>query len=307
MSRSEGKGRQAVLIAGPTASGKSGLAVSIALRLNGVIVNADSMQVYDVLSVLTARPNESEMGNVPHHLYGFVSPAVRFSTGAYVTAVSELLAKVPAERPIVFVGGTGLYFDALINGFMQVPEVDAAIVARLNDEVAALDRNGRTELLRARDPNMAGQLKEADPQRVVRALSVMEATGRSLADWQDEPVAGVLAEWSLTRIVLSPDRDELRQCIAQRFGAMMQLGAADEVRRLLALDLATDLPAMKAIGVREIAAVLAGEMEDAEATQAAVTATHQYAKRQRTWFRNRMADWNWFKGADEALNAFDLK
>lgn len=285
--------RRAVLIAGPTASGKSALAVEKARAMDGVIVNTDSMQVYDVLSVLSARPQPDELAQAEHRLYGFVPPSERFSTGAWFGAVEALMdAKELEGRPLIFVGGTGLYFDVLINGVAVVPEVPQVVVDKIEDAVRGLDREGRKALLEARDPAMAVRIKEPDRQRVVRALAVLQATGKSLAHWQDAEQVGLLGDFEVERIVLNPDRDVLRARIAQRFDAMLDLGAVDEVKALMALGLDSSLPAMKAIGVREIADWLAGKISREEAVELAVIATRQYAKRQRTWFRNRMGDWD---------------
>lgn len=284
--------RRAVLIAGPTASGKSALALRRARQLGGVIVNADAMQVYDVLRVLTARPDPEEMGDIPHLLYGTVAPDQRFSTGDWLRAVAGLLPQV-GERPLVFVGGTGLYFEALTNGFAEVPPVPASAVAAAEAEVHGLDRAARQQLLAARDPEMATRLNAPDPQRVVRALAVLAATGRSLASYQEGRQPALLEGCQLERIVLNPPRDVLRARIAVRFEAMMESGAVEEVGRLRALDLDPSLPAMKAIGVREIGDWLDGRSSRDAAIERAITATRQYAKRQRTWFRNRMPDWKW--------------
>ncbi|HEV2515025.1 MAG TPA: tRNA (adenosine(37)-N6)-dimethylallyltransferase MiaA [Devosia sp.] len=281
-----------MLIAGPTASGKSALALEIARQQGGVIVNTDALQVYDVLQLLTARPSEIEMAGVPHRLYGTVHPSIRFSTGEWARAAAMVIG-AEADRPLIFVGGTGLYFDVLTTGFADVPEVPAAALAAAEAEVEGLDREERGRLIAARDPLVASRLKAPDPQRVIRALAVLNATGRSLASYQDEAQQGLLEGFALERIVLNPDRERLRQRIAQRFETMFSAGAVEEVEALLALELDPSLPAMKAIGVPEITAMLAGELEQDVAIERAVIATRQYAKRQRTWFRNRMADWNW--------------
>jgi tRNA dimethylallyltransferase len=288
------KGRKrAVLIAGPTASGKSALALRKAQELGGVIVNADAMQVYGVLRRLTARPDEAEMAGVPHRLYGSVPPSQRFSTGDWARAVAAVMAETPDTTPLIFVGGTGLYFDALTNGFAEVPMVPADVTAAVEAEVAGLDREARGRLIAERDPVMAARLKAPDPQRVVRALAVLAATGRSLASFQDEAQAGLLGDFVVERIVLNPDREVLRERIALRFETMMDEGAVGEVEALRKLDLDPSLPAMKAIGVPEISDWLDGRIDRDEAVRLAVIATQQYAKRQRTWFRNRMADWTW--------------
>lgn len=284
--------KAAVLIAGPTASGKSALALQRARATGALIINTDAMQVYDVLRVVTARPSEDEMAGLPHRLYGTVHPAIRFSTGDWLRAVARLLADEPG-RELIFVGGTGLYFDALTKGFAEVPEVPAEAIAAAEAELAGLDRAARGALIAARDPLLAARLKAPDPQRVARALAVLAATGRSLASFQDAEQPPLLAGYDLEKLVLSPDRDVLRQRIARRFEAMFESGAVAEVEALLALDLDPALPAMKAIGVPEIAGWLAGRLSQAEAIERAIIATRQYAKRQRTWLRNRMTDWTW--------------
>jgi tRNA dimethylallyltransferase len=291
--------KRAVLIAGPTASGKSALALARARALGGIVVNADAMQVYGVLRVVTARPTEAEMGGVPHRLYGHVPPAERYSTGAWVAAAAAAIADA-GERPLIFAGGTGLYFDALRQGFAEVPAVPPEVVAAVGRQLEGLDAAARGRLIAARDPAMAARLRAPDPQRVTRALAVLEATGRSLASFQDGAQKGLLDDFEVERIVLNPDRDVLRRRIAARFIHMLENGAAEEVEALLALQIAPSLPAMKAIGVREIAAWRAGTLGREAAIERAIIATRQYAKRQRTWFRSRMADWRWIEGLGTA-------
>lgn len=281
-----------MLIAGPTASGKSALALRRALESGAIIVNTDAMQVYDVLRIVTARPAPDEMAGVPHLLYGTVHPSRRFSTGDWLRAVQAILAEHPNEK-LIFVGGAGLYFEALTNGFAEVPEVSPDALAAAEAEIAGLDREGRGRLIAARDPLIAARLKAPDPQRVVRALAVLNATGRSLATFQDDLQEGLLDDYELERIVLNPPVELLRHRIAHRFDTMMDVGAVEEVEALRALDLDTALPAMKAIGVPEISAWLDGRISRTDAVERATVATRQYAKRQRTWFRNRMADWTW--------------
>lgn len=284
--------KRAVLIAGPTASGKSALALERARRIDALIVNADALQVYDGLSVLTARPGPADLAVAPHALYGFVMPEVRFSTGAWVAAAAQRIAEA-GDRPLIFVGGTGLYFEALTNGFAEVPPVPAQVVAEVEAELQGLDAAGRQLLLAARDPEMARRLRAPDPQRVARALAVLKATGRSLSLFQDAPQRGLLEAYALEKVVLDPPRDVLAARIAARFEKMLAAGAADEVAALLARRLDASLPVMKAIGVREIADWLAGQVSEAAMIESAVIATRQFAKRQRTWFRGRMADWQW--------------
>lgn len=285
--------RQAILIAGPTASGKSAFALEQAQQNNAIICNADSMQVYDLLRIITARPAPEDMSDVQHLLYGFVPPSDRFSTGAWLEAVKRVITDQQLDRPIVFVGGTGLYFEALLKGVATVPPIPQSVVEQVEGEVSGLDRSGRRTLLEKADPDLADRLPEVDQQRLVRALAVLNFTGRPLSEWQRAGQSGLIEDWQTQRFVISPERDELRERIARRLYMMFAEGGVEEVRELLALDLDPSLPAMKAIGVREIGAMLRGELTRQEALDKAVTATHQYAKRQRTWARNHMADWQW--------------
>ena len=284
--------KSAVLIAGPTASGKSALALARAREAGSVIVNTDALQVYDGLRLITARPSDDETAQAPHRLYGVVPPEQRFSTGDWARAAERVIAET-GDAPLVFTGGTGLYFETLVSGFADVPVVSPEALAWATDEVAGLGREERGRLIADRDPVIARRLKAPDPQRVIRALAVLKSTGRSLATFQDTPHRALLEGWEIERVVLNPDREVLRQRIAARFELMLELGAVEEVRAFLARELDPSLPAMKAIGVREIADWLAGTATREEMIERAVTATRQYAKRQRTWFRGRMADWTW--------------
>jgi tRNA dimethylallyltransferase len=284
--------KRAVLIAGPTASGKSALALAKARELGGIIVNTDALQVYEGLRLITARPDDDDLAAARHKLYGFVDPAVRFSTGDWARAAERIIAEA-GDGPLIFAGGTGLYFESLIKGFADVPEVPDEVVAEIERELEGLDREARGRLIAARDPVIAARLKAPDPQRVTRALAVLKATGRSLASFQDSEHAPLLEGWEVEKLVLNPDREVLRERIARRFIAMLDQGAVEEVEAFLARKLDPSLPAMKAIGVREIGDWLAGRSTREEMIERAVTATRQYAKRQRTWFRGRMADWNW--------------
>lgn len=283
--------RRAVLIAGPTASGKSALALGRAQRSGGVIINADSMQVYDTLRVVTARPSVEDEAAAEHRLYGTVPVSERFSTGQWIRAVQAVLDEIAPDREAIFVGGTGLYFDALTNGFADVPEVPAPVALGVEYEIAGLDEAARMALLTAEDPETAARLAVADPQRVIRAIAVKRATGRALSSFQKEQQPALLADWDIERMVLWPERDLLRARIARRFAAMFSDGAVDEVRAIAAQNLDPSLPAMKAIGVPEIMAWMDGAMAREDAISRATIATQQYAKRQRTWFRNRMGDW----------------
>lgn len=257
----------------------------------GVIINADAMQVYDTLCVVTARPTAEDTALADHRLYGTVPASTRFSTGQWLEAVRGVMASTSESVPLIFVGGTGLYFDALLNGFADIPEISPALTLQVQQEIQALDGAERLALLQREDPVAASRLRVADPQRLTRALAVKRATGRTLSSFQDSQQAGLLGEFVVERVVLDPDRDVLRQRIARRFEAMFAGGAVEEVKALRGLDLDPSLPVMKAIGVREIGDWLDGVAERDDAITLATIATHQYAKRQRTWFRNRFSDW----------------
>lgn len=281
----------AILITGPTASGKSALAVELAKRHDGVVVNADSMQVYDTLRVLTARPSEEEMQGVPHHLYGHVPAGAAYSTGGWLRDVSALLPTLRAAgRLPVFVGGTGLYFKALTGGLSDMPEIPEALRKALRSRLLEEGTDGLYAELAVADPAMAASLNRQDGQRIVRALEVMKATGRSIADFQGQSGPVIIDAAQARKIVVLPDRAVLHQRVNGRFEKMLQQGAEDEVRALLALDLPAEAPVMKAIGVSQITAMVRGEMTRDEVLEKGAAATRQYAKRQMTWFRNQMDD-----------------
>jgi len=281
----------AILITGPTASGKSALAVELAKRHDGVVVNADSMQVYDTLRVLTARPSEEEMQGVPHHLYGHVPAGAAYSTGGWLRDVSALLPTLRAAgRLPVFVGGTGLYFKALTGGLSDMPEIPEALRKALRSRLLEEGTDGLYAELAVADPAMAASLNRQDGQRIVRALEVMKATGRSIADFQGQSGPVIIDADEARKIVVLPDRAVLHQRINGRFEKMLQQGAEDEVRALLALDLPAEAPVMKAIGVSQITAMVRGEMTRDEVLEKGAAVTRQYAKRQMTWFRNQMDD-----------------
>jgi tRNA dimethylallyltransferase len=282
----------AILIAGPTASGKSALALALAERHGGAIVNADSMQVYRDLRVITARPDPAEEARVPHRLYGHVDAAENYSVGRWCQDVRRALEEVNLEgRLPILVGGTGLYFKALTQGLSAVPptppEVRAAVRARGEaGGVAAL----HAELAR-RDPEVAARLKPGDRMRIARALEVLEATGRSLADWHRDGMPAILDPDRALKIFLDVDRAELHRRIDARFDAMLAAGALDEVRALAARDLDPMLPAMKAHGVPWLRRHLRGEIGPAEAAAGGKADTRRYTKRQVTWFRHQMPGW----------------
>lgn len=291
----------AVLIAGPTASGKSSLALDVARRAGGTVVNADSMQVYNVLSVLTARPGARDMAKAPHRLYGHVHPADPYSTGRWLRDVAALAREGEAGSPFVFVGGTGLYFRALTEGLSPMPEVPAAVRAHWRGRLAREGPETLHRLLAGRDPDAGGAIDPADGQRIVRALEVLDVSGRPIGDWQAMRSTPLVETAAARMVVLEPDRTLLNERIDARFEGMVAAGALDEVSALLALRLDPSTPAMKAIGVRELAPVVTGEASLADALTAAKTATRRYAKRQATWFRHQLGG-QWTRMAPSPSN-----
>lgn len=287
----------AVLIAGPTASGKSAAALALADHVGGVVINADSMQVYREAPILTAQPDGQARARVPHLLYGHVSARDVYSVGRYADDALRALREARTMKKIpIFTGGTGLYFAALTEGLAEIPPVPAEIRAEAR---ALLDRIGAPALharLAERDPQTAGQLRPSDPQRTLRAYEVFETTGRPLAQWQRDTGAPLLKDLSLARFVLNPERPLLRARIAERFETMVDQGGLEEALALADLDPA--LPAAKLLGLRPLIAHARGELDREAAISLAVTATRQFAKRQMTWFRNRMADYVWIDPSD---------
>jgi tRNA dimethylallyltransferase len=278
------------LIAGPTASGKSALALAIADRAGGVIVNADALQVWECWRVLTARPSAEDEAAIPHRLYGHVAPQQPYSVGHWLREVKQVLAE--GARPII-VGGTGLYFTALTAGLAEIPAVPAAIRA----EADALRLAGGPEaMLPDIDARTASRIDRANPMRVQRAWEVQRATGRGLADWQDDTGAPILDHMAAEAIVLSPERNHLADRIERRFDAMIAAGAIDEVSALLP-EWAPEALWARAIGAPELVAYLRNEITLEDAASRAKAATRHYAKRQRSWFRGRMKDWHWIEAA----------
>ncbi|AQR62150.1 tRNA (adenosine(37)-N6)-dimethylallyltransferase MiaA [Brevundimonas sp. LM2] len=279
------------LIAGPTASGKSRLALEMAARTGAAIVNADSQQLYADLRILTARPSAEEEAQAPHHLYGTVDAAEAWSVGRWTRAVMPLLAELRAEgRPVLIVGGTGLYFSALTKGLADIPDVP---LAAREEAMALYDTEGEAAFrlrLTTFDPPAEAAIEAGDRQRLTRAYAVARATGRSLSDWRAS-TRPLLEPGTYDRQVIEPDRHALYAACDARVVRMMGDGALDEVRALVARNLDPALPAMKAVGVRELSAHLAGDTTLAEAVAALQQATRNYAKRQLTWFRNQCADW----------------
>lgn len=279
----------AILIAGPTASGKSGLALELAAACGGFVVNTDSMQVYDILNVLTARPEADALAAVDHFLYGHVHPSQDYSTGRWMADVTALLARPDHQgRTPVFVGGTGLYFRALTGGISQMPDVPGEVRARWRQRLGEEGPEALHPLLAEIDPEAAKRIKPQDGQRIIRALEIYEASGRPISHWQGIHSAPLIDMDRVDRILLLPDRVVLSERIEKRLRQMVDKGALDEVRELLALKLDPALPAMKAIGVPELAAHVRGETALETALQLAAISTRQYAKRQSTWFRNQL-------------------
>lgn len=288
----------AVLIAGPTASGKSALALKLARDYGGVVINTDAMQVYRELRILSARPSASEEGQAPHYLYGFVSAFEPFSVGRWLDAARVALAEVRAQGLLpIFAGGTGLYFAALLQGLSPIPEIHASIRVEARQRLSELGNERFHGELKARDPAMGERLSPGDSQRLVRAWEVIEATGQSLAEWQALKGKPVL-EGDLARYVLKPNRDWLVERIARRFKAMIAGGALDEVQALRDGGLGADLPAARALGVPSLRAHLDGQLSLDAAVEQAISETRRYAKRQMTWFRHQMPDWRVIERSD---------
>ncbi len=305
MSQATGRmAASAVLLAGPTASGKSRLALDLARRMNGVIVNADAIQVYRELRILSARPDANDATAVEHRLYGHIAVSVRYSVGQWCSDAAAVLSEIrSAGRLPIVVGGTGLYFKALTDGLAAVPPIPDEVRTRLQDMSAGLSSRQLHERLAASDPEDAERIGPGDRGRIVRALEVFEATGRSLAAWQRaEQVRPVLDARGAARIVLNPERPTLHRRISERTEQMISAGAAGEVEALMRLDLDPALPAMKAIGVRQLIAHWRGEVSLDEAVAAMKTETRRYTKRQSTWFRNQMADWTVAQDAPAVLD-----
>jgi tRNA dimethylallyltransferase len=290
------QGNKAVLIAGPTASGKSALALELAQRTGGVVINADSMQVYRDLRVITARPTADEEARVPHRLYGHVDAAINFSAGHWIADAAAALADVRAQnRLAIFTGGTGLYFKALTRGLSAVPPVPVEVRESVR---ARLERDGVEALhaeLAKRDPASAERLKPRDRTRIARALEVVEATGRSLTDWHRDGLPPLLPPGQFSALFLAADRDQLYARIDARYDAMLAAGALEEVAALAERQLDPLLPAMKAHGVPALIRHLKGEITRDEAAVIGRADTRHYAKRQFTWFRHQLPEFEWVK------------
>ncbi len=283
-----------VIIGGPTASGKSAVALAAVRHVArqgrpGVIINADALQLYRDLRVLTARPDAHDEAQAPHRLYGVLDGAERGSVAAWLARAREEVATALAEGCVpVVVGGSGLYLHALMNGLAPVPEIDPDV------RTAAVHRHAMLGGIRFRaelatlDPVSAAKLHDGDTQRLIRAYEVVRSTGRSLPDWQSATADRPPPDWRFRSFVLEPSRPALYAMCDKRFSLMMEQGALEEVRQLLGRNLAPDLPVMKAVGVPELAALLRGEISEGQACTKAQQATRHYAKRQLTWFRHQL-------------------
>jgi tRNA dimethylallyltransferase len=285
-----------VLIAGPTAAGKSAAALLLAERIRGAIINADSMQVYAELPILSGQPSAEDWARIPHRLFGHVDAAEAYSAGRFQQeAAAALAAAKSAGRIPIFAGGTGLYFNVLTHGLSPIPAVDPVIRKLVRQRFEELGREEfYAELLR-KDPASA-VLRPGDTQRILRAADVLESSGRPISDWQAVAGQPVLRGMVAECFVIAPDRELLNQRINRRFEAMIEHGAVDEVRRLL--DLNPALPAARMLGFPELASHLRGEISLSEAVAAAQTMTRRFAKRQLTWFRRYMADWHWLSSGE---------
>lgn len=281
----------ALLIAGPTATGKSRVALHLARVLNGVVINADSMQVYRDLHILTARPSAAAEAAVPHVLYGVLDGAERCSAGRWAAmAAREARLAWDEGRVPIFTGGTGLYFRTLTEGLSAMPEIASVVRSGVRARVAETGPEGAHAELAARDPASAARIRPSDRQRIARALEVLEATGRGIAAWQDEKASPVLKPGNWAGLVLAPPREVLHARCEARFDRMMAAGALGEVRALAERALDPELPVMKAVGVPPLLAHLEGRLSLEEAVVSAKTDTRRYVKRQLTWLRRHMTE-----------------
>lgn len=292
-----------VMVAGPTASGKSALALALAEQAGGTVINADSMQVYGDLRVITARPTPAEEARAPHRLYGHVDAAENYSVGRWCVDVGAALgAAQRAGRLPILVGGTGLYFHTLTTGLAPIPDVPDDVRRHWRARAEDLGPAGLHAALAARDPLTASRLRPSDPQRLVRALEVLDATGIALSEWQGSERKPVVDPTDAIRLVVAPDRAVLYSRIDARFEQMLAEGALDEVASLARRALDPALPIMRALGARPLMSYMAGEISREQATARIQTDSRRYAKRQLTWARHRMTDWTWLSTPEQALD-----
>ncbi len=297
----------ALLIAGPTASGKSRLALQVAKRLGGVLINVDSMQVYRDLRILTARPSAADEERAPHYFFGHVDGSVNYSVGRYVEDVGRVLAQLRAEgRLPIFVGGTGLYFKALTQGLSEMPRISESVRAEWRARAEAAPVAALHAELAARDPIMAGRLRPTDPQRILRALEVFTETGHSLAFFQGAKSKPLLNIGSCAAVFLAPERAALKVAIDQRFDAMIAAGALDEVTALCRRGLDPALPTMRALGVPQLLEYINGGADLEKAIENAKRDTRAYTKRQFTFARHQLTAFRWVgpEDTDEILRDY---
>lgn len=286
-----------ILICGPTASGKSALGIEIARKSGGCIINADALQVYDTWRVLTARPCESDEQDVPHHLYGHVPISKTYSVGAWLRDVSKVLENI--ESPVIILGGTGLYFSALTTGLAEIPETPEHIRSRGNEIRNASYSAEFIEYLSKHDPETLAKTDQDNPMRLQRAWEVLEATARGLASWQKDTPPPLIPVENATAIVLNSRVEWLNARIARRFDSMVAEGALNECRAVMQSGWEPSLPSSRALGARELVSYLRNECTLDEAKESATISTRQFAKRQRSWFRNKMQDWQQVSLDDE--------
>lgn len=277
-----------ILIAGPTASGKTTTSIKLAQNNDAVIINTDSMQVYEDLSIISARPSQEEIAQAPHYLFGHRSGGEAYSVAHWLKDVRPLMDKFLADnRAMIFVGGTGQYFNAMLDGMSPMPDVDEAI----REKIRAMEDIPSEELHKMLDEKAAKELRPSDSQRIKRALEIYQSTGKSIIDWQAEKGEPLVPETaSVKKFLVMPPRADIHDRINRRFDVMVEEGALQEVKALMQKDFAPTLPVMKAIGVPQLSAYLAGKMELQEAIEKAKAATRQYAKRQSTWFNNSFGE-----------------
>jgi len=278
-----------VLIAGPTASGKTGLAIKIAERIDGIIINADALQVYAKWRVLTARPTDAELACAPHHLYGHVDEHRDYSVGEWIKDVDECLKA--SDKPAIIIGGTGLYFGALLNGLSEIPPIPPDIRAVGDAHRLRYGVHWFQKHLVARDPETYAKLDQNNPARLQRAWEVLEATGKGLSYWHARPTRSLVTLEDTTPILLNWLPENLNSRIDKRFDLMMESGAIEECEAANASGFKANLPANRVIGAKEIIEAIDGKITMQEAVIKSKTLTHQFAKRQRTWFRSKMQNW----------------
>ncbi|QCE33169.1 tRNA (adenosine(37)-N6)-dimethylallyltransferase MiaA [Acetobacteraceae bacterium] len=278
--------QRALIVAGPTCSGKSALAIALAEEINGVVINADAMQCYKDLRILTARPSEADEKKVPHFLYGVLDGAERGSVGWWLPEAMKMLTYCRQENLIpIFCGGTGMYINALIHGIADIPPVNDSIRKEVENLLAEKGGEACLAQLKEEDPITAAKLKPQDQQRICRALSVLRGTGKPLSYWQSRSqIAGATCDFNFFHF--APEREFLRSRLERRFKKMLQAGAWEEVERFLERGLSDTLPLMRAHGVPELKRCQAGEVDLEEAASLAISAMRSYAKRQDTWFRH---------------------